>query len=108
MAEFGADGWHYSDADHGHEDRRRDSGGLADGGAGDYGLPAGERATPNDGTGSGVGHVSQRDRHVSQLLPESAFWQFRTEMNIKRLKKPSTADRKVWKYKKQWNKPVTP
>ena len=41
-------------------------------------------------------------------LPESAFWQFRTEMNIKRLKKPSTADRKVWKYKKQWNKPVTP
>ena len=41
-------------------------------------------------------------------LPESAFWQFRMDMNIKRLKKPSTADRKVWKYKKQWNKPVTP
>ena len=37
-------------------------------------------------------------------LPESAFWQFRTEMNIKRLRKPSTSDRKVWKYKTQWNK----
>ena len=37
-------------------------------------------------------------------LPESAFWQFRTEMNIKRLRKPSTSDRTVWKYKKQWNK----
>jgi hypothetical protein len=41
-------------------------------------------------------------------LPESAFWQFRTEMNIKRLKKPSMDGRKVWKYKTQWNKPVTP
>ena len=37
-------------------------------------------------------------------LPESAFWQFRTEMNIKRLRKPSTSYRKVWKYKTQWNK----
>lgn len=40
-------------------------------------------------------------------LPESAFWQFRTEMNIKRLKKPISDGRKVWKYKTQWNKPIT-
>ena len=37
-------------------------------------------------------------------LPEQAYWQFRTEMNIKRLKKPATTNRKVWKYKTQWNK----
>ena len=40
-------------------------------------------------------------------LPEQAYWQFRTDMNIKRLKKPATDKRKVWKYKTQWNKPVT-
>lgn len=37
-------------------------------------------------------------------LPESAFWQFRTEMNIKKLRRPVTDKRKVWKYKTQWNK----
>ena len=35
-------------------------------------------------------------------LPEQAFFQFRTNMNIKRLKTKDISEKKVWKYKGQW------
>ena len=37
-------------------------------------------------------------------LPEQAFFQFRTNMNIKRLGTKDVSEKKVWKYKGQWKK----
>ena len=37
-------------------------------------------------------------------LPEVAFWDFRSNMKIKKLSYPKLSERKSWKYKKQWNK----
>jgi len=37
-------------------------------------------------------------------LTEEVFWQFRNDVKIKRLKPSDLDDRKVWKYKRKWNK----
>lgn len=37
-------------------------------------------------------------------MSESAFWDFRSDMSIKHLKKEELEERKVWKYKANWNK----
>ena len=39
-------------------------------------------------------------------LSEEAFWQFRNEMKIKYLKDSEVKERKVWKFKKQWNREI--
>jgi hypothetical protein len=53
---------------------------------------------------SGKEYIKYQAFKQTYGLPAQAYWQFRTEMNIKKLKKPATDKRKVWKYKTQWNK----
>jgi len=37
-------------------------------------------------------------------LPQEAFWRFRTDMKLKRVPDSDLLERKVWKYKTQWNR----
>lgn len=39
-------------------------------------------------------------------LSEEAFWQFRNDMRIKQVKDAEITERRVWKYKRHWNKEI--
>ena len=52
------------------------------------------------------GYKKYREFIQDYGMSEQAFWNFRNTMRIKRLPADKLDERKVWKFRKQWSKPM--